>query len=181
MDNKLQELTDKLYNEGLSKGKQEAEALKAAAAKESEQIISEARKEADRILEAARKEAEELRTRVEGDIRMASSQTISAIRQQIENIIITKAVSAGVKQNLEDPELIKTLLVTIAKAFNAAFEKKAAAVMGEGVSVSFSRQIAGGFRIGPRDGGYMISFAEGDFESILTEYLRPATRKLLFG
>ena len=54
MDNKLQELTDKLYNEGLSKGKQEAEALKAAAAKESEQIISEARKEADRILEAAR-------------------------------------------------------------------------------------------------------------------------------
>ena len=53
--------------------------------------------------------------------------------------------------------------------------------MGEGVSVSFSRQIAGGFRIGPRDGGYMISFAEGDFESILTEYLRPATRKLLFG
>lgn len=29
MDNKLQELTDKLYNEGLSKGKQEAEALKA--------------------------------------------------------------------------------------------------------------------------------------------------------
>ena len=45
MDNKLQELTDKLYNEGLSKGKQEAEALKAAAAKESEQIISEARKE----------------------------------------------------------------------------------------------------------------------------------------
>ena len=188
MDNKLQELTDKLYNEGLSKGKQEAEALKAAAAKESEQIISEARKEADRILEAARKE---------------SFQTISAIRQQIENIIITKAVSAGVKQNLEDPELIKTLLVTIAKAFNAAdpapagldvvlpaslqkelgawFEKKAAAVMGEGVSVSFSRQIAGGFRIGPRDGGYMISFAEGDFENILTEYLRPATRKLLFG
>ena len=203
MDNKLQELTDKLYNEGLSKGKQEAEALKAAAAKESEQIISEARKEADRILEAARKEAEELRIRVEGDIRMASSQTISAIRQQIENIIITKAVSAGVEQNLEDPELIKTLLVTIAKAFNAAdpvpagldvvlpaslqkelgawFEKKAAAVMGEGVSVNFTRQIAGGFRIGPRDGGYMISFAEGDFESILTEYLRPATRKLLFG
>ena len=48
MDNKLQELTDKLYNEGLSKGKQEAEALKAAAAKESEQIISEARKEGGR-------------------------------------------------------------------------------------------------------------------------------------
>ena len=30
MQNKLQELTDKLYNEGLSKGKKEAEDLKAA-------------------------------------------------------------------------------------------------------------------------------------------------------
>ena len=178
MDNKLQELTDKLYNEGLSKGKQEAEALKAAAAKESEQIISEARKEADRILEAARKEAEELRTRVEGDIRMASSQTISAIRQKTLLVTIAKAFNAA------DPApagLDVVLPASLQKELGAWFEKKAAAVMGEGVSVSFSRQIAGGFRIGPRDGGYMISFAEGDFESILTEYLRPATRKLLFG
>ena len=73
------------------------------------------------------------------------------------------------------------LPASLQKELGAWFEKKAAAVMGEGVSVSFSRQIAGGFRIGPRDGGYMISFAEGDFENILTEYLRPATRKLLFG
>ena len=120
MENKLQELTDKLYNEGLSKGRQEAEALKAAAAKESEQIISDARKEAERILETARKEAEELRTRVEGDIRMASSQTISALRQQIENIIITKAVSPDIKAALADAELIKSLVTTVAKAFNAA-------------------------------------------------------------
>ena len=216
MENKLQELTDKLYNEGLSKGRQEAEALKAAAAKESEQIISDARKdkeseqiisdarkEAERILETARKEAEELRTRVEGDIRMASSQTISALRQQIENIIITKAVSPDVKAALADPELVKSLVTTVAKAFNAAdpapaglevilpssmqkelgawFKKKAAAVMGEGVTVTFSRQMAGGFKIGPADGSYRISFADGDFENILTQYLRPATRKLLFG
>lgn len=111
MENKLQELTDKLYNEGLSKGKQEAEALKAAAAQEYERIISDARKEADRILEAARKEADDLRTRVEGDIRMASSQTIAAVRQQIENIIITKATSGAVRHNLEDTGLINPCLL----------------------------------------------------------------------
>ena len=54
MENKLQELTDKLYNEGLSKGKQEAEALKAAAAAESEKIIADARKEAEKIIADAR-------------------------------------------------------------------------------------------------------------------------------
>ena len=203
MQNKLQELTDKLYNEGLSKGKKEAETLKATAAKESERIIAEARKEAEKIVEKARKEAEELKTRVENDIRMASFQTISAVRQRIENIIITKSVSADVKNSLEDPELIRSLVTTVAKAFNAAdsapagleavlpasmqknlqdyFGKNAAEAMDKGIDVTFSRQIQGGFKIGPKNGGYMISFAEGDFENILTEYLRPTARKLLFG
>jgi V/A-type H+-transporting ATPase subunit E len=203
MQNKLQELTDKLYNEGLSKGKKEAEDLKAAAVKESDRIIADARKEAEKIVADARKEAEELRTRVENDIRMASSQTISSVRQRIENIIISKAVSADVKKSLEDPELIRSLLTTVAGAFNAAdavpagleavlpvsmqeslkawFGKNATEAMNKGIDVTFSKQIQGGFRIGPKDGGYMISFAEGDFENILTEYLRPTARKLLFG
>ncbi len=203
MQNKLQELTDKLYNEGLSKGKKEAEDLKAAAVKESDRIIADARKEAGRIIADARKEAEELRTRVENDIRMASSQTISAVRQQVESIIISKAISTGIKDSLEDPELLKSLLTTVAKAFNAAdaapagleavlpasmqeslqawFGKNATEAMNKGIDVTFSKQIQGGFRIGPKDGGYMISFAEGDFENILTEYLRPTARKLLFG
>ena len=203
MQNKLQELTDRLYNEGLSKGKKEAEDLKAAAVKESEKIISDARKEAERIIEAARKEADDLKTRVENDIRMASSQTISAVRQQVENMIITKAVSSDVKKSLEDAGLVKELLTTVAQAFNATdpapaglevilpasmqkdfqdyFGKKAKEAMNKGIEVTFSKQMTGGFKIGPKDGGYMISFAEGDFENILNGYLRPATRKLLFG
>ena len=203
MQNKLQELTDKLYNEGLSKGKKEAEDLKAAAVKESDRIIADARKEAEKIVADARKEAEELRTRVENDIRMASSQAISSVRQRIENIIISKAVSADVKKSLEDPELIRSLLTTVAGAFNAAdaapagleavlpasmqeslqawFGNNATEAMNKGIDVTFSKQIQGGFKIGPKDGGYMISFAEGDFENILTEYLRPTARKLLFG
>lgn len=118
-------------------------------------------------------------------------------------MIITKAVSKDVKKNLEDPELIKSLITTVAAAFNAAdptpaglevilpesmqkdlaayFGQSAGKAMSEGLEVKFSKQIAGGFKIGPKDGGYVISFAEGDFENILTEYLRPATRKLLFG
>ena len=44
MGNKLQELTDKLYNEGLSKGKEEGEALLAKANEQAEMIISNARK-----------------------------------------------------------------------------------------------------------------------------------------
>lgn len=203
MQNKLQELTDRLYNEGLSKGKKEAEDLKAAAAKEAEKIIADARKKAEEIISNAEKEAEDLKTKVSNDIKMASSQTITAVKQQIENIIITKAISKDISKNLEDPELVRTMLQTVAGAFNAAeaapagldvilpasmqkkledsFAKNAAQAMGNGIDVTFSKQISGGFKIGPKNGGYMISFAEGDFEKILCEYLRPSAKKLLFG
>lgn len=203
MQNKLQELTDKLYNEGLSKGKKEAEEMKSAAARESEKIIEDARKQAAKIIESARKESEDIKLRIQNDLKMASNQTVAAVKQEVEKLVITKAVAPAVKQGMEDAEFIKSVIVTLAQAFNASdaapqglevvlpasmqkelaklFKGKAIEVLGEGAELTYSKQLAGGFKIGPKDGGYMISFAENDFENTLIEYLRPATKKLLFG
>ena len=52
MQNKLQELTDKLYNEGLSKGKQEGEEILAKAKVQAEEIIAKAKAEAEEKLKA---------------------------------------------------------------------------------------------------------------------------------
>lgn len=202
MQNKLQELTERLYNEGLSKGKQEAEEIKASAIKESEKIISDAQKVAEGIVENAKKEAEEIRIRVENDLKMASSQAMATLKQNIENLIVTKAIGPSIKTNMEDTALMKELILTIAKAFDAAdqapkglelilpvamqkemelfFRKQAAGVLEAGLEISYSKQASGGFRIGPKDGGYMISFEEKDLMTILAEYLRPASKKLLF-
>ena len=65
MENKLQELTDKLYKEGLSKGKEEGEAILAKANEKATQIIEDARKQAAAILKAACAEAEDLKAKVE--------------------------------------------------------------------------------------------------------------------
>ena len=46
MQNKLQELTDRLYNEGLSKGKQEGEELLAKAKVQADEMIAKAQAEA---------------------------------------------------------------------------------------------------------------------------------------
>ena len=43
------------------------------------------------------------------------------------------------------------------------------------------RKIAGGFTIGPKDGGWFVSMTDETFSKLLAEYLRPVTRKLLFG
>ncbi|MBQ2243500.1 MAG: hypothetical protein II318_04720 [Bacteroidales bacterium] len=203
MQNKLQELTDKLYNEGLSKGKQEAQEMVAKAKAEAEKILAAAQENASKIIADAEKQALDIKTKADNDLRIAASQTISAVKQQIENIIITKAIKEPVKASLSDVDFVKSVILTIAKAFNASHsepvdlelilpaalqeglksfvEKEAHKEMGAGVNITFSKQLAGGFKIGPKDEGYMIGFSDEDFEKVLADYIRPATKKLLFG
>ncbi|MCF0178344.1 MAG: hypothetical protein HUJ90_06920 [Bacteroidales bacterium] len=202
MQNKLQELTDKLYNEGLSKGKQEADAILAAAKKEAAQIVADAQSKASQIEAKAKKDADDLKTKVENDVKMASAQTIAALKSQIENSITAKVVGAPVKEALSDADFVKGLIEAVVKSFNAqsaepvaldvvlpqSMKEKLGAFVEKGISkelssavnLSFSKGIAGGFTIAPKDGGYFISFAEDHFEKLLGEYLRPATKKILF-
>lgn len=203
MQNKLQELTDKLYNEGLSKGKQDAQELVAKARAEADRILAAAQESASKIVADAQRQAADIKSKADNDLRIAANQTISAVKQQIETMIVTKALKEPVKLSLGDVDFLKSVILTIAKAFNASHpepvglelilpaalqgdlqtfvEKEAAKEMGGGLNVTFSRQLAGGFRIGPKDEGYMIGFTDEDFEKVLADYLRPATRKLLFG
>ena len=155
MQNKLQELTDKLYNEGLSKGKQEGEEILAKAKVQADEIIAKAKAEAEAIVAAAHKDAADLKTKVEGDLKMAASQSIAATKKDIETLVVAKMTEGEVKKALS----------------SAAFVKEA----------SFSKKVAGGFTIGPKDGGYFVSFTDETFNALISEYLRPATKKILLG
>ena len=203
MDNKLQELTDRLYEEGLSKGRQEADQLLAKARKEAQDIVAKAREEATAIHDAAEKEATEIRTMVAGDLKMASSQTIAALRQQVENMVITESVAKPVGAAMSDGKFVKELIATVVKAFDAAnpdgvgldvilpataqneleqaFSNEAVKQLSKGIDVKNVKGLANGFRIGPKDGGYQLSFTADDFTNLVGEYLRPATKKILFG
>lgn len=203
MQDKLQELTDRLYNEGLSKGRQEADALLAKAKAEAKEIVDKANAEAKAIVAAAEKKAAETRTTVEGDIKMATTQTISAVQQQVENMIITQAVAKPVGAALSDEKFVKELIATVVKAFDAAnpdgqeldvilpaqaknaleqaFNNEMVKDLSKGIEVKNVKGMANGFKIGPKDGGYQISFTADDFTALIGEYLRPASKKILFG
>lgn len=201
MGNKLQELTDKLYNEGLSKGKAEGEALLAQSKEKAAAIVEEARKEAAAIVEKAKKDAEELSTKVSNDIRMASAQSIQATRKDIENLVIGKIADTGVKDAMASEEFLKGVITAVAQKFSSEESADISLVLPEnlksglepfvqnelskllkgGVDASFSKKIAGGFNIGPKDGGYFISMTDETLKDLIAEYLRPATRKFLFG
>ena len=201
MQNKLQELTDKLYNEGLSKGKQEGEELLAKAKAQVDDMLAKAQAEAEQIIAAAQKQAEEIRTKTASDIKMASSQSIAATKKDIETLIVGKMTGEAVKKTLSSPDFIKDLIKTVAEKFTTDgpvdlnlilpeslkndlepfATKELGKILGAGVQASFSKKIAGGFQIGPKDEGWFVSFTEETFNQLISEYLRPATKKLLFG
>ena len=201
MQNKLQELTDKLYNEGLSKGKQEGEEILAKAKVQADEIVAKAKAEAAAIVAAAAKEAEDLKTKVQGDLKMAAGQSIAATKKDIETLVVAKMTETEVKNALSSADFVKEVILAVAKGFNTDeavdlevvlpealkkdlegfVSKELAKALKGGVEATFSKKIAGGFTFGPKDGGYFISFTEETFNALISEYLRPATKKILFG
>lgn len=202
MQNKLQELTDKLYNEGLSKGKQEADNLVSKAKAEAASIIEKAKAEAEAIVAEAEKNAKNVKSMADSDLQMASKQTVSAVKQVVENAVITKVVNENVKASFSDVNFVKNLIETVVKAFDASnaesvaldvilpenmkdeIEKSIASevssALSKGVEIKSVKGLSNGFKIGPKDGGYVLNFTADEFSSLIGEYLRPATRKILF-
>jgi V/A-type H+-transporting ATPase subunit E len=157
--------------------------------------------EAEAIISAANKEAEDLKTKVQGDLKMAASQSVAATKKDIETLVVTKMTAADVTAALTSAEFVKEVIMAVAKGFNTEepvdlevvlpealkkdlepfVTKEIANVLKGQVEASFTKKIAGGFTIGPKDGGYFISFTEETFNALISEYLRPATKKILFG
>ena len=198
---KLQELTQKLYDEGLAKGKQDGEALLRKAAAEADGIVKKAKEEAEAILAKARKEADDFKVKVEGDVKMAAQQSVQATRTDIENLVVAKVVDGTVDKALSNEEYLKGIITAVAQKFSADEPADLALVLpealkaklepfvsgelgkllGKGVEATFSKKVAGGFKIGPKDGGYFVSLTDETFKDLIGSYLRPATKKLLFG
>ena len=198
---KLQELTQKLYEEGLAKGKQDGEALLQKAQAEAEGIVKQAQEEAEAILAKARKDAEDFKVKVEGDVKMAAQQAVQATRTDIENLVVSKVVDGTVDKALANEDYIKGIITAVAQKFSADepadlslilpeslkkslepfVKNELGKLLGKGVDASFSKKVAGGFKIGPKDGGYFVSLTDETFKDLIGSYLRPATKKLLFG
>lgn len=197
MQDKLQELTDKLYREGLSKGKEEGERILAEASAKAEKTIADAKAEAEKILAEAEKEAAQLKAKVDSDLKMASRQCLQATKTDIENLLS----GVSTKDVLSSPETLKKVVETVAEKFAAGAEGGLEVVLPEslkaelegwaegelaaklkgGIEAKFSKKINGGFTIAPREGGYYVSLTDATFDELIAEYLRPVTRKLLFG
>ena len=169
MQNKLEELTRQLYDEGLAKGREEGDRYLEQARRQAEQTIAEAESRAADIVAKAEKAAEDLKAKAEADVRMAAGQALQSTRKDIENLLICKI---GSQTATSDPSFLKEIIRTVAQRFTATEGPDIALVLpdslkeslepwvkgelskalGAPIEASFSKKMGGGFTIGPKDG-----------------------------
>ena len=118
MGDKLQELTKKIYTEGVEKAKAEAEKLTTEAQGKAEQIISDARKEAEKIIKAAKNESEDMIRKANSEMTQSSKQALSAVKQKITELITAKVVENPVKDAMQNSDFLKKAIETTLKNWN---------------------------------------------------------------
>ena len=194
MDNKIQELTEKIFNEGVAKGRVEAERLIAEANAKAENIIKAAETEAEAIIAKANKSAEELNANTRSELKLYASQAIGALKSETATIVTDTIVKESVKAAFKE-DLLKEVILKIAEGWNsneqlvittsdaenlkAFFAAKAKALLDKGIEI---KQVNGvkGFSISPADGSYKVNFGADEFETFLKSFLRPQIVELLF-
>jgi len=202
MTNKIKELTEKIYSEGVEKAKIEAGLIIANSQKEADNIIKAAKNKEKEIVEKAQKQADELKKNTASELQLASRQFISSLKHKINRLITTDLVEKPVKEALENSEFVQKIILTIIenwdpqkpeesdisvllpqkeeKKLEGFFDKKARQLLDSGLVINFDPGINSGFKIGPKDGSYFISFTQEDFENYFKNYLKDKTKKLIF-
>lgn len=203
MEKKLQELTEKIYSEGVEKAKSEADSILKDAQKKADSIIAKANEERDQIIETAKKKSDEIIRNGQSEMKLASNQAVSEVKQKLTDIVTAKAVSESVSPAVSDKEFIKKIIETAVKNFFSEgsggmdleltlpeaenkdlaeyFKAKAKSLIDGGLNIVTDSEMESGFKIGPADGSYKLSFTESDFINFFKNYMRPKTTELLFG
>jgi V/A-type H+-transporting ATPase subunit E len=201
MNTKLQELTDKIYQEGIAKGNEEAEKIISDAKSEADDIVQKAKKEAEQIKTDAEKKAKEIEESTNAELKLSTRQALNSLKQDTADLITSKIVDDAVDSSVNDNDFMKKIIeITVnnwsqkegtsdltilvnenqEKELIEYFKKNAKSLLDAGVEIKAGKQIKAGFQIGPQDGSYKVSFTDEDFNNFFKEYLRPKLVELLF-
>ena len=196
MDSQIQALTEKVYQEGVLKGEQEAAKILAAANAQAEQVERDARARAEQIIAEAQRSASELKSNTERELKLNASKLIEATKASIVDVLAGRIAGDSVQALTANPELLQRVVLEIAKGFDlkhgveltssqaeelkAYFAQNAKALLEEGLTI---KQVAGKatqYTIRPQNGSFKVEIGEQEFVELFKSILRPQLAQELF-
>lgn len=199
MEQKLQSLLEKIQQEGVDKGQEVANSLINDAEQKAQDIVAAAERRAEEIRKEAEQEAEELKRNVTSELKLSAKQTVESLQQQITSLVTAKATEGPTQAAFQDKDFLKGVIQSLIeqwqkdgqgaalhlspereKELHTYFADRVQGQLQEGLTVKPSSKLSEGFRIGPADGSYVVSFTEADFQAFFADFLRPRTKELLY-
>lgn len=201
METKLQELTTKIYKEGIEKAEQDANKILDDANNQSSKIIENAKKDAKNIIDNAKKESEQLKNKTLSELKMASNQALITLKQSVVDLLSANTLSDAVKSAGKDPDFIKDIIKELISKWNKEdknldlelilpekmkkelidfFKNQAKDILNKGVELKFDQRMDNGFKIGPKDNSFVLSFTDKDLEQFFQSFLKIKTKDILF-
>lgn len=196
MDAKIQELTEKIYNEGVKQGQAEAERLISEAEARAKKIEADAVAQAEEIVKSAEHRANELKKNTESELRLYTAQLLDSLKSSISNQLQGEVAKDSVQALSSDPAFVREFILKIAERFDLTrgieistadaeglrsyFTSHAKSLLESGVSI---RSVAGkptDFSIAPQDGSFKVQFGEAEFVELFKSFLRPEMNRMLF-
>lgn len=193
---KIQELTEKIYREGVEKGQAAADRIIEDAKQTAEQIIAEAREQAKAVEVQAQKKAAELDANTKSELKLYTSQALNALKSEIANILTDKVAKDAAAGLAADKNFLGQFAVMLASkwADNEAivlssseadslkeyFSKQAKELLDKGVTINKVNGKDTMLTISPADGSYKVNFGKEEFEAYFKNFLRPQLVDMLF-
>lgn len=200
MENKLDILTRKLYDEGVEKANQEAASIIEKAKEEAARLIADAQAEALKIKDKGLEETEQLKKKAESEMALSARQALTALKQSISGLLSGRVAEDMAEAGFKDKAFVQQLLLNVVQKwdvtagslnlevilspeekeeFEAFVTKKYKDLLSKGLEIK-AGDSKGGFLIQPLGGGFQIAFSEEVFEAFFNQYIRTFTKGLLY-
>lgn len=196
MENKIQELTEKLLRDGVEKGNAEAERIIAAANEKAAQIIAEAQAQAAEIELAAKKNTQGMEENMKSEVKMYAAQALNALKSEVADVVGDKVVKEAAADIAGNKDFMNEFMLKLAEKWGAGedivistadaqslkalFAKKAKALLDKGVKIDQVNGQKTLFTVAPADGSYKVNFGEAEFVEYFKNFLRPQLVEMIF-
>jgi len=198
MTERIQELIDKIKDEGIQAAEAQGREIEAQAQKRADEMIAQARKEAARILAAAQTESQKTRDVVESALKQASRDMLLRLRQEI-----TKTLESIMMKDLREslsPEVMAELIQKIAsgylnnaqagdiqvalsggdlKKLEEGFLNKLKGALKQPLVLKSADNIRSGFTISFDQGKSCFDFTDESLAEFLSQYLNERVTEIL--
>ena len=198
MDNKIQELAEKIYKDGVAKADAEAGQIVANAKRSSKAMMEKAEEKANTIIANANEEANQIRKQAITEVKNMVNGAEESLLLKITDLINGKAVKAAIDETFAKPESLYQVVLEMAKqtlngdakgveistseakALESYIRSKAKEVLDSRVTIKEVAGKAANFDISPEGADYKINVSKEAFTKYFTEFMRPRMREILF-